>query len=642
MPRWPIRVKLIVGLSLVVAMMMTLLLGAIVGLRAFHRSNLTLTDQLRELGASKDLLQAVMQLNLDDRELEQYFSASRSAAASQAGALPVPVDGAIRLNWSGLLFVGMSPNEFRRSPLAPPPTDDRVQRAAGPFVTVIDAEARRRELLDRLIDRLQTARQALGRYYLELERNALRGNRADGRDEFTLAFLIDDDLTGILRHFQPDAELDHLIERSAIYLSRHPEDNLLYAGPWEPFTLTRARLDRLTSSAVSLPDKLHSDFFLVLEASKHHYQSSRVLIWTVALAVLAMLLGLTRLVHRWVFNPIRLLHRGVRHVARGSFDYQIDLQTGDEMQALAEAFNDMTARLGASYADLEKQVDERSRQLVRSERLAGVGFLAAGVAHEINNPLASIAFCSEALEGRLVPILNEVDPDGIGDSKVVRDYLRMIQEEAFRCKRITEKLLDFSRCGELQSQRTDLIELVEGVVDMMRHMGKYREKTIVFQPRESVVASVDPQEIKQVILNLVVNALDCMDPGGTLRIEAKVAGGRAELTFRDDGHGMAPEVLENIFEPFFTRRKGGKGTGLGLSISHRIISQHHGEITATSPGLGLGSTFVVRLPTQTSPPRRDRATVEPSQGRHPLCGTRTATAGEDDDPRSSPAIPLEG
>src|SRR4029450_6303415 len=94
---------------------------------------------------------------------------------------------------------------------------------------------------------------------------------------------------------------------------------------------------------------------------------------------------------RWVLYPVRLLHRGVRRVARGSFDYKIDLRSGDEMQGLAEAFNDMTARLSAAHADLDGQVKERSRQLVRSERLAGVGFLAAEVAHEINNPLAAIA-----------------------------------------------------------------------------------------------------------------------------------------------------------------------------------------------------------------------------------------------------------
>jgi signal transduction histidine kinase len=638
MPRWPIRIKLIVGLSLVVAMMMTLLAGAIVGLRAFHRSNLTLTDQLRELGASKDLLQAVMQLDLDDHELEQLFPADRSAPA-EVDDVGIPdafgsrkLTDRLRDGFPKGLPGGFSP--------AKAPADDQLKRASGPYVTVIDADARRKEILDRLLSRLRIARQALVRYYAELERNSLRGNRADGREEFTLAFLIDEDLAGLLQHFEPENPAPNVIERTEIYLDRHPEADLLNAGPWEPYALSRARFDRLTASAVSLPDKLHSDFFLVLEASKRHYQSSRVIVWTAALAVVAMLCGLTKLVHRWVFSPIRLLHRGVRHVARGSFDYTIDLETGDEMQALAEAFNDMIARLGASYADLEQQVAERSRQLVRSERLAGVGFLAAGVAHEINNPLASIAFCAEALEHRLDPVLRQVDPEGGGDSRVARDYMRMIQDEAFRCKRITEKLLDFSRCGEIQRQRTDLVELIDGVVEMMRHMGKYRDKTIVFQPKESVVVPVDPQEIKQVVLNLVVNALDSMEAGGTLRIDARTVAGQAELSFRDDGCGMAPEVLENIFEPFFTRRKVGKGTGLGLSISHRIVNQHHGEIAAASEGEGMGSTFTVRLPSQPSLPRRDRGASEPSRGRHPTCNPAEAVGG--DDPSASPSIPVEG
>ena len=142
------------------------------------------------------------------------------------------------------------------------------------------------------------------------------------------------------------------------------------------------------------------------------------------------------------------------------------------MQDLAEAFNDMTAKISVTYADLEHQVQERSRQLVRSERLAGVGFLAAGVAHEINNPLASIAFCSEALESRLDPLLSRRRPR----LKVVSNYLRMIQEEAFRCKSITEKLLDFSRCNDIKRERTDLAGLIQGVVDMIRHMGKYRAR----------------------------------------------------------------------------------------------------------------------------------------------------------------------
>jgi signal transduction histidine kinase len=176
----------------------------------------------------------------------------------------------------------------------------------------------------------------------------------------------------------------------------------------------------------------------------------------------------------------------------------------------------------------------------------------------------------------------------------------MIQEEAFRCKTITERLLDFSRCADIQRARTDLVGLVQGVVEMVRHMGKYRAKTIVFNPREAVLAHVDSQEIKQVVLNLVVNALDSMETGGTLRIDLRHRDGMAEMVFADDGFGMTPDVLENIFEPFFTKRKVGKGTGLGLSITHRIISQHHGEITAESAGEDQGATFTVRLPVRPS------------------------------------------
>src|SRR5262249_3377404 len=162
------------------------------------------------------------------------------------------------------------------------------------------------------------------------------------------------------------------------------------------------------------------------------------------------------------------------------------------------------------------------------------------------------------------------------DQRVVTNYLKMIQEEAFRCKSITEKLLDFSRCNDIKRERTELASLIQGVVDMIRHIGKYRGKSIVFQPKEAVMAYVDGQEINQVVLNLVVNALDSMGSGGTLRIETRYNDGTAEVIFADNGCGMSPEVLENIFEPFFTKRRVGKGTGLGLSITHRIVSQHHG------------------------------------------------------------------
>lgn len=536
MSRWPIRVKLIAGLSLVVGMMLTLMASAIFGLHAFHASTLTLTDQLRELGNSTKLLKLAVQID----------------------ALPR----------------GDSPEERRE-----------------------------------LAASVDKTREALRGYFDQLRQNASRGNRSDVSDERALAFLIDHDLTAMLAELAPEPKPAYVLPGTKNWLSSHPGR----LGPEESGLGLAARVERLNSRVMSLPDILHHDFYAVLLASKHQYVTSRFIVWTSAVAVLGMLCGLTALFHRWVLYPVRLLHRGVRRVAGGSFDYKIELKSGDEMEGLAEAFNDMTSRLSATYADLERQVQERSRQLVRSERLAGVGFLAAGVAHEINNPLASIAFCSEALEHRLSAVLTS---DAGADAKVVGNYLRMIQEEAFRCKRITEKLLDFSRCGEIQRHRTDLAGLIQGVVEMVRHMGKYRDKEIAFHPREGVMAHADEQEIKQVILNLVVNALDCMEPGGTLRIDLRQAGGMAEMVFDDDGCGMAPDVLENIFEPFFTRRRVGKGTGLGLSITHRIVSQHQGEITANSPGEGQGATFTVRLPIRPNEPTTATLPLPEPQGSH--------------------------
>jgi signal transduction histidine kinase len=315
---------------------------------------------------------------------------------------------------------------------------------------------------------------------------------------------------------------------------------------------------------------------------------------------MVMLLGSLRFSFRWVFYPIRDLQNGVKRVATGDFKHRIDIQSGDEIQDLAAAFNDMSHRLDEMYGDLAHQVNERSRQLVRSERLASVGFLAAGVAHEINNPLASIVFCSEALERRILDMLAQIPRSSVAaqESQVITKYLKMIQEESLRCKEITSRLLEFSRGGERQREPVDLGEMVRGVLDMVQHLPNHRGKELVFLPAPRIVALVNAQEIKSVVVNLVVNALDSMDDGGKLRISLALHSGMAEMVFQDTGCGMTSDVLENIFEPFFTRSRSGKGTGLGLSICHRIISQHHGEIEAHSPGPNQGSTFTVRLPLQ--------------------------------------------
>jgi two-component system, NtrC family, sensor kinase len=327
-----------------------------------------------------------------------------------------------------------------------------------------------------------------------------------------------------------------------------------------------------------------------------------------------LLLTLISLFSGWVFKPIRDLQAGVRRVTEGNFADPIDLKSGDELEDLAVAFNGMMVRLDGVYRDLEHQVDERSRQLVRSERMVSVGFLAAGVAHEINNPLASIAFCSEALQSRLADYLSR-NPH---ETDVIQKYLRMIQQEAFRCKGITSRLLEFSRVGESRREPTDIAELVQSVLEIAQHLQHCRGKRIIFQPYSRVVAGVCGEDIKSVVLNLVVNALENMEDGGVLTITLKVLGATAELMFTDTGCGMAPDVLQNIFEPFYTRSRTGKGTGLGLFISHHIVEQHGGEIRATSAGPGQGSTFTVRLPLTPAQVQDDRERVLPfGQARKP-------------------------
>lgn len=133
---------------------------------------------------------------------------------------------------------------------------------------------------------------------------------------------------------------------------------------------------------------------------------------------------------------------------------------------------------------------------------------------------------------------------------------------------------------------------------MLGHLGKYQDKHLELVAGAPLLASVNPQEIKQVVLNLLTNGLDSLDPGGVVRIELNAVGGQAEIVVTDNGCGMSPEVLEQLFEPFFTRRRGGQGTGtgLGLSIVYRIIADHEGAIEVHSEGPGCGSVFRVRLP----------------------------------------------
>ena len=370
-------------------------------------------------------------------------------------------------------------------------------------------------------------------------------------------------------------------------------------GRAERVSELQSRAVEMLSQAIEFPDPVDSPARSLARA-KRVYRTASVTVAVSASICLLLFLFLLRQGYVWIFDPIRQLHQGALRVAHGDFDYRVRLKTRDEMAELAEAFNQMTARFQEIAGDLDRQVQERSRQLVRSERLAGVGFLAAGVAHEINNPLSAVAMAAESLESRLDELLPGADP---ADRQLVEQYLRLIQNESFRCREITERLLDFSRGREARRESTDLTHLVGEVVAMVKYLGKYRDKAIDFPEGEACYAEVNGPEIKQVVLNLVANGLDAMQPGGQMQIQLREQTDHVVLEIRDDGCGLSAEVMEHMFEPFFTSKQSGQGTGLGLSISHRIISQHGGTISATSPGVGQGTTFAVRLPRRASAQR---------------------------------------
>ncbi len=359
-------------------------------------------------------------------------------------------------------------------------------------------------------------------------------------------------------------------------------------------------LNLLAEEAERLPTFLQERMVSFADRVRVLYRTWLILNWVTTLSSVALVAALAHLFYYWILQPLTTLVRGSRRVAGGDFSHRIELSARDEVTELADSMNAMTARFQQIRDDLDGQVRERTQEVVRSEQLASVGFLAAGVAHEINNPLAAIALCAESLEDRMHDIITHDDmlPDDEHNETItiLKHYLRTIQNEAFRCKGITERLLDFSRLGDVEHQPTPIVELMQNVISMLQHLGTYKDKRIVFHSTEDVVALVNAQEFKQVVLNLLTNALDSLDPGGTVVVDVRRTEPFVEIVFRDNGCGMSDEVLRHLFEPFFTRRRDGQGTGLGMSITYRIVTEHGGQIYASSDGTGKGSTVTVTFP----------------------------------------------
>jgi signal transduction histidine kinase len=299
--------------------------------------------------------------------------------------------------------------------------------------------------------------------------------------------------------------------------------------------------------------------------------------------------------YRSVVNPVDQFAAAVREFASGHLDRRVTPGGGREFSQLARDLNHMADELQALYHQLEEKVAEKSRELVRSERLASVGYLAAGVAHEINNPLGIIAAYAE----RAMQRLRRGSMDEASNESVQQAFT-IICEEAFRCKEITDRLLTMARGGSENRKIVSIAALAQEVVAMIAGLPQFKQAHLTLEcdeDREKLAAEVNDAEIKQVLLNLIVNAVEAIDDQGKVSVKIGKSRDGIEIAVEDNGKGMESETLQRVFEPFFSRKRSQRpGTGLGLSICHAIVESHGGRLIAASDGVGKGSRFVMTLP----------------------------------------------
>ncbi len=231
---------------------------------------------------------------------------------------------------------------------------------------------------------------------------------------------------------------------------------------------------------------------------------------------------------------------------------------------------------------------EQEMRLIMSERLASLGQMAAGIAHEINNPLASVAGCAEGLLAKI--------RKGACNPDLLEEYLNIIREEAARCKGITTAMLSFARKSSYERSFFSVSEAIDKTVEIIGFQGRLKDVSIRRRYGDSASHVFgSPGELRQVLIIILTNALDAMEDRGSITIETGNEDGAISIRIRDDGPGMPAEVRDRIFDPFFTTKSEKGGTGLGLAIAHRIIQNHNGSIAAASEP-GSGTTFAIRLP----------------------------------------------
>jgi signal transduction histidine kinase len=426
---------------------------------------------------------------------------------------------------------------------------------------------------------------------------AIRDVSASGAGSTTISAIVRlDDLLAITRR---SGVFDISITDSSGHLLAHPEVGRVAGKETIALRPEVVALDARHSAGITLEylrDGARTiggfapvgfgGLFAVAEIPKAAaYLASRNLLNRLLLVALGLLLAsaVAGLVwSRRITRPMEILSRATGEVAKGHFDIQVQVKSKDEIGTLASSFNHMASEL----KDRESALHEAQAQLVQSEKLAAVGQLGAGIAHEVKNPLAGILGCAQ-LSLRDAP-----------QGTLLAKNLQLIEKETKRCKMIIENLLKFARQEKTILEPTDINRVVEDAIAIVLHQLELNQVKVLkdLAPGLPQIRG-NANQLQQVFMNLMINAQHAMEGGpGTVTLSTRPSGSdRIEVRVTDTGPGIPEEIQKRIFEPFFTTKPTGKGTGLGLSVSYGIVKDHGGEIRSESQP-GKGATFVITLP----------------------------------------------
>jgi two-component system NtrC family sensor kinase len=350
----------------------------------------------------------------------------------------------------------------------------------------------------------------------------------------------------------------------------------------------------------NIDDKIIGILYVGMLEKPYRDLRNNVMLTFTGIAVLCVIFLLVILffITSSIIHPLQNMVLATNKIAQGDLNHRVEINFRDEIGQLSQSFNQMTENLKVANENLiqwgktlEKRVGERTKelretqdQLIQSEKMASLGKMAAGVAHEINNPLTSILINTHLMLEK------------IGKNSAFQESLTLIADETQRCTNIVKGLLEYSRQNPPQKAYSDINQIINRTLALLENQASFQNIHIIKNLSRSLPPiKFDKDKIKQVFWNLMINASEAMPNGGTLTITSQLSADKKyiEVVFIDTGVGIPREAITKLFDPFFTTKT--SGTGLGLAVSYGIVDQHQGKIEVKSE-VGQGSVFVVSLP----------------------------------------------